>query len=61
MAIERDAIVIIMRSMKVWYNLVPSLRTYKNLIIMNNPQQTYFSPGNLPRYNDVVEIISRSN
>lgn len=60
-AIERNALVIIMRSEKVWYDLVPALSTYKNLIIMNNPQQTYFSPGNLPRYKEVVDIISQSN
>jgi hypothetical protein len=60
MAIDREAFVIIMRSEKVWYDLVPAIRTYKNLIIMNNPQQTYFSQGNLPRYNEVVEILSRS-
>jgi hypothetical protein len=60
MAIDREAIVIIMRSINVWYDLVPRLNNYKNLIIMNNPQQTYFSPGNMPRYNEVVEIISRS-
>ena len=60
MAIERDALVIIMHSEKVWYELLPALRTYKNLIIMYNPQQTYFSPGNLPRYNEVVETIKSS-
>lgn len=60
MAIDRDAIVIIMRSKKVWFDLVPALWNYKNLIVMNNPQQTYLGPGNLPRYDDVVELISRS-
>jgi hypothetical protein len=58
MAIEREALIIIMRSKNVWFDFVPVLRTYKNLIVMNNPQSTYFSPGNLPRYNEVVEIIS---
>ena len=61
MAIEREALIIIMRSKNVWFDLVPALRIYKNLIVMNNPQSTYFSPGNLPRYEDVVKIISRSN
>jgi hypothetical protein len=61
MAIERKALVIIMRSKNVWFDLVPALRFYKNVIVMSNPQSTYFSPGNLPRYDDVVEIISRSN
>jgi len=60
MAIDSEAFVIIMRSKNVWFDLVPQLHTYKNLIIMNNPQQTYFSPGNLPRYNDVVKILSHS-
>lgn len=58
-AIEREAIVLIMRSKNVWFELVPRLNTYKNLIIMNNPQQTYFSPGNMPRYNEVVEKLAR--
>ena len=60
MALDREAIVIIMRSKNVWFDLIHGLNTYKNLIIMNNPQQTYFSPGNMPRYNEVVEIISRT-
>jgi hypothetical protein len=60
MAIERKALIIIMRSKNVWFDLIPALRAYKNLIVMNNPQSTYFSPGNLPRYDDVVEIISGS-
>ena len=60
MAIDREAFVIIMRSRNVWFDLVPQLKTYKNLITMYNPQQTYYSPGNLPRYTEVVEIISRS-
>jgi hypothetical protein len=60
MAIDRGAYIIIMRSKNVWFELIPRLKIYKNLIIMNNPQQTYFSPGNMPRYNDVAEILSRS-
>jgi hypothetical protein len=60
MSIARGAIVIMMRSERVWYDLVPELRNYRNLIIMNNPQSTYFSPGNLPRYNEVVKMISHS-
>lgn len=60
MAIDREAFIILMRSKNVWFDLVPRLNDYKNLIIMNNPQQTYFSPGNMPRYNEVDEIISRS-
>lgn len=59
-AMDRNALVIIMRSEKIWYELVPPLRSYKNLIIMYNPQQTYFSPGNLPRYKEVVETIKSS-
>ena len=60
MAIERNTLIIVMRSKNIWLDLVPALRFYKNLIVMSNPQQTYFSPGNIPRYDEVVEIISRS-
>ena len=60
MAIDKGAFIIIMRSKNVWFDLVPRLNTFKNLIIMNNPQQTYFSPGNMPRYNEVVEMLSHS-
>lgn len=60
MALDREAIVIIMRSKNVWFDLIHGLNTYKNLIIMKNPRQTYFSPGNMMRYTELVEIVSRS-
>ena len=56
-AIERAAIIIIMRSKNVWFDLIPELANYKNLVFMNSWQSTYFSPGNLPRFEEVIKLL----
>lgn len=57
MAISRNALIIVMRSKKIWFSLVPELNYYNNLVIMKNCQQPYFSPGNLPNFDDVVKRV----
>ena len=57
-AIERNAIIIQMRSRQLWFKHVPELETYANWMEIGNPQSPYVSPNNLPTgYQTVVDAI----
>jgi hypothetical protein len=45
-AVERDAVIILMRGKKKWLNAVPSLSNSKRLFEPRNVQRPYISPGN---------------
>jgi hypothetical protein len=60
-AISRNALIIIMRGVSIWLKRNSILKAYSqqtgNVLIMKNPQQTYFTPNNLPNYQRVVNLL----
>ena len=47
-AMERNVLVIIMRSKKIWYEFVPKLEKYKNHCVLNSCQNPAVSRKNMP-------------
>jgi len=56
-AIARHALIIVMRSRKLWFEQVPRLRMYDRLHVCTNPQRPYISRGNLPQAFPMIERI----
>ena len=46
-AVARQAIIIIMRSVRLWFNAVPILKEYSNCYTLHNPQNVSISENNL--------------
>jgi len=59
-AIERRALIVAMRSRKLWCAQVPRLAAYDRLHTCRNWQQPYISPGNLPAAFPAIERILRA-
>ena len=47
-AVSRGAVVVIMRSRRLWLKEVPELEGYKHLYVLKNPRCRTLSPANLP-------------
>lgn len=45
--IEENKLIIIMRSRKLWENIIPELKQYKKLIVLKNPQNVVISEKNM--------------
>ncbi len=60
-AIERKAIIIALRSVKLWIDAVPGLETYKDFHRVNSPQNPTLTRNNLPGcvYDEIVERIKK--
>ncbi len=58
-AIERRALIVAMRSRKLWCEQVPRLRAYDRLHACANPRRPYISTGNLPAAFPTIERILR--
>lgn len=56
-AIRRSALIVQMRSRRIWFEAIPELRDYPHWCELSSPQSAYVSPRNCPRYNQVVERI----
>jgi hypothetical protein len=57
-AIEREAIILIMRSRTIWEGTIPELTGYQNLCVLNNPQNVTVSRRNCPTaYDNIVARI----
>jgi hypothetical protein len=57
-AIERDAVILISRGKKDWFENVPSLKKYSKYFQPASPQCAYISPKNYGRnFNKIVEAI----
>ena len=59
-ALDRNAIIVIMRGKSEWYKKVPCLEHYAktgNVLEMNSPQNTSFSPGNINGYSKIVAAL----
>ena len=60
-AMDREALIVIMRSKKLWFEAVPGLKDYPHLFILKNPQNVTISPGNLPDGYSLIENILLKN
>ena len=57
-AIDRKAIIVIMRGTNLWFNTVPELKNYENLYILHSCQNVTISENNLG-YKGFWEIINK--
>lgn len=48
-AMKRNALIIVMRGAKGWYERIPLLSRYSNRICLNTPRCTYITPNNLSK------------
>jgi hypothetical protein len=56
-AMARGAVIILMRGKRRWERAVFGLAQYKRFIILKNLQQPTVSPGNCPRFEEVVRAV----
>lgn len=57
-AIERDAVIIVMRSYRLWIQAVPDLASYPHIYRLKNPLNVIISPNNCPGgFAKIVEIL----
>jgi hypothetical protein len=56
-AVKREAVIILMRGQRRWLEAVRELRRYGRFIVMKNLQRATISPGNCPRFEDVIRAI----
>lgn len=50
-AIRRNKTIVVTRSKDLWYDAVPALKEYANMMQIKNPRQPYVSPNNLGEEN----------
>lgn len=59
-AMQRNALIILMRSINVWQEAIPELDSYENIFALKNPQSPYVSLKNCPtpeHYQMVLDAI----
>ncbi len=57
-AIKRRAIVVVMRSKRIWFEAVPELVSHSRCYCLRNPQNVAVSPGNCPAgFDAIVQAI----
>lgn len=56
-AMRRDAVVVLMRSRRIWEEYVPELASYHNLLQLRNPRNPTFSERNLPGMDKVISAL----
>lgn len=57
LAIDRRALIVVMRSKSLWLRQVPELQTYPLICVLNNPQNVIVSPRNCPCFPEIVSRI----
>jgi hypothetical protein len=61
-ALQRRAVVIVMRARRLWENAVPELRAYKWLFGLNSPQNVSITPRNCPEgFNVALRQLTRGS
>lgn len=55
--LESGKLVVIMRSFRLWYELVPELAQYSSILKVKNTQVMTLSPGNFVGFNKVVQLL----
>ena len=61
LAVERDAVIIVMRGAEQWYEAVPKLSTHKRKFELNSKQNVVISKGNCPEGFPHVERILKAS
>ena len=57
---ERKAIIIILRSRKLWFEAIPKLEKYENLYFTNSYLNTILSENNLSKtFPKIVNILNK--
>ena len=59
-AIRREAVIIMMRGKRFWYDAMPGLESYPRLYHLRNVQNVTISPGNCPEVWPMIEDILRA-
>jgi len=58
-AMARNAVIVLMRSKKLWYSAVPELKEYQSLFSVRNVQNPTISLGNLPEsYASIIQALT---
>ena len=60
-AIKQRKPIIAMRSWRKWCKLVPELEDYNKVFRLNSPQNVSVSPGNVNRFDELVQLVERTN
>ncbi|MDQ6662100.1 MAG: hypothetical protein M3Z24_14190 [Chloroflexota bacterium] len=59
-AMRRNALIIQMRSKRLWQEAIPALASYHNYYVLRNPQNTAITENNCPDgYPEILKILSR--
>lgn len=56
-AVGRNALVLFLRSQRLWETAVPELRDYKRKDALKSPQNPTVSPRNCSRFDEIVQVI----
>lgn len=56
-AMERQAVLVLMRGRRRWLRDIPELSNYDGLCVLSNPQAGTISRGNCDRFDDIVRAI----
>jgi hypothetical protein len=56
-ALTRGALLVVMRGLRHWLELVPALRGVESLAVVRNVQNPTISPGNLANFDRIVEAV----
>lgn len=60
-AVSRGALIVILRSKRLWLSAVPALGSYPNVLECSNPRAPTISPGSLgPNFERIVSAISEA-
>lgn len=60
-AMRRKAVVVLMRSRRMWIEAIPELADYPKLIVLRNPRNPVLSRGNTPEgFDGIVRAIKRN-
>ncbi len=59
-AITREAVIIVMRSYKLWTDAIPDLASYAHMYRLNSPQNVIISPNNCPGgFTKIVQALDK--
>jgi len=57
-AMQRQAVIVLMRASKLWRSTIPELNDYPGLCTLNSPQNVVISERNCPKFDDVLAAIN---
>jgi hypothetical protein len=60
-AMERKAVVVLMRGHRRWLRDLPSLADYEGLCLLQNPQMASISRGNCERFEEVFQAVKAAS